>query len=129
MALPVDSGNGGGAGAPTGSGGLPPWPTGLAGPQEPGARRRDIVARRVVIDGHVQGVFFRDSCAREARGHTVAGWIRNRADGRVEAWFEGNAQAVEKLLAWCRQGPPHARVTGVDVSPVDPASLSAFRIE
>jgi acylphosphatase len=89
----------------------------------------DIIARRALIDGHVQGVFFRDSCAREARGRGVAGWVRNRGDGRVEAWFEGNAQAVEKLLAWCRQGPPQARVTGVDVSVVDPASLDAFRIE
>ena len=83
----------------------------------------------MTVEGRVQGVFFRDSCARRARAEGVAGWVGNRADGRVEAWFEGNAQAVEKLLAWCRQGPPHARVTGVDVSPVDPASLSAFRIE
>ncbi len=87
------------------------------------------IRRRVVVHGNVQGVFFRDSCAREARGHGVAGWVRNREDGRVEAWFEGDAQAVEKLLAWCRQGPPQARVTGVDVSVVDPASLDAFRIE
>jgi acylphosphatase len=74
-------------------------------------------------------VFFRDSCAREARRQGVTGWVKNRGDGRVEAWFEGDAQAVENLLAWCRQGPPHASVTTVDTTPVEPASLDAFRIE
>ena len=88
-----------------------------------------MIARRVLVDGHVQGVFFRDSCAREARRQGVAGWVRNRADGRVEAWFEGHAQAVEKLVTWCRQGPPHARVTGVEVVEDSPAGLEGFRIQ
>jgi acylphosphatase len=87
------------------------------------------IAKRVLVDGHVQGVFYRDSCAREARRHGLAGWVRNRADGRVEAWFEGDAQAVEKLVTWCREGPRHAEVTGVDVEEAEPASLDAFRIE
>jgi acylphosphatase len=82
-----------------------------------------------LIDGHVQGVFFRDSCAREARRHGVAGWVRNRADGRVEALFEGHAQAVENLLTWCRQGPRHARVTDVEVTEDSPAGLEGFRIQ
>ena len=88
-----------------------------------------IIARRCLIAGQVQGVFFRDSCARKARAEGIAGWVRNRADGRVEAWFEGHPQAVEKLLAWCRQGPSHAEVTDVTVDEADPASLDAFRIE
>ena len=83
----------------------------------------------MVISGEVQGVFFRDTCARRARAQGVAGWVRNRADGRVEAWFEGHAQAVENMVTWCRQGPPHASVTGVEVNNVEPASLDAFRIE
>lgn len=89
----------------------------------------EVVARRVVVDGHVQGVFFRDSCARQARAEGVAGWIRNRGDGRVEAWFEGRPQAVEKLVEWCRQGPRHATVTAVEVHGDSPAGLEGFRIQ
>ena len=88
-----------------------------------------MIARRVLVDGRVQGVFFRDSCARRARAEGVAGWVRNRADGRVEAWFEGRPQAVENLVTWCREGPAPAEVDGVVVIDEDPASLNAFRIE
>jgi acylphosphatase len=89
----------------------------------------DVTARRVVVAGEVQGVFFRDTCARRARAEGVAGWIRNRADGRVEAWFEGRPQAVENMVTWCREGPPRAEVTDVAVEHVEPASLDVFRIE
>jgi acylphosphatase len=82
-----------------------------------------------VIDGQVQGVFFRDSCAREARREGVAGWVKNRPDGRVEGWFEGDPQAVENLLTWCRQGPRHASVSAVAVTEVSPAGLKGFRIQ
>lgn len=82
-----------------------------------------------MVHGQVQGVFFRDSCARRARAEGVAGWVRNRSDGRVEAWFEGDPQAVENLVAWCRQGPAHASVTGVDVAEDSPAGLESFRIQ
>lgn len=70
---------------------------------------------RVTISGHVQGVFFRTSCARLARDLGVAGWIRNRPDGDVEAVFEGPDDTVDRLVAWCREGPPHAQVERVDV--------------
>ncbi|HWI04658.1 MAG TPA: acylphosphatase [Acidimicrobiales bacterium] len=120
MKPPASSGKGGGAGAPTATGGR--------GPQDPGARQGSI-ALHVTVSGHVQGVFFRDTCARRARAEGVAGWVRNRADGRVEVWFEGHPQAVENMLIWCREGPPQAEVTGVAVSDVEPASLDAFRIE
>ena len=83
----------------------------------------------MVVRGRVQGVFFRDSCAREARRQGVAGWIRNRADGRVEAWFEGDAQAVDNLVRWCRRGPPQARVESVEVGDESPASVNDFRIQ
>jgi acylphosphatase len=59
----------------------------------------------------------------------VAGWVRNRSDGRVEAWFEGDPQAVDNLVSWCRQGPPHATVTGIDVIADSPAGLEGFRIQ
>lgn len=76
----------------------------------------------------VQGVFFRDSCRQLAAAAGVAGWVRNRYDGRVEAWFEGDRAAVERMVAWCRQGPPHARVTAVDVVAEDPAGEYGFRV-
>jgi len=83
----------------------------------------------VLVSGRVQGVFFRDSCARRARAEGVGGWVRNRPDGRVEALFEGSPQAVENLVAWCREGPAQARVTGVEVEQDSPAGLERFRIQ
>lgn len=87
-----------------------------------------MVRRRVVVSGRVQGVFFRDSCAREARAAGVAGSIINRADGRVEAVFEGEPAAVEALVAWCRTGPARARVDHVEVSDEEPSGERAFRV-
>lgn len=83
----------------------------------------------MVVSGRVQGVFFRDACARRARAEGLAGWVRNRPDGRVEAWFEGDPQAVENLVTWCREGSAQARVEEVDVSEVSPAGLEDFRIQ
>jgi len=88
-----------------------------------------VIARRVLVSGRVQGVFFRDSCARRARAQGVAGWVRNTADGRVEARFEGLPGPVENLLAWCREGPPRAEVTGVEVVDEVTAGLEGFRIQ
>jgi acylphosphatase len=76
----------------------------------------------------VQGVFFRDTCEREARAAGVAGWVRNRWDGAVEAAFEGSADAVERMVAWCRRGPPRATVTSVDVHDEDPVGERGFRV-
>jgi acylphosphatase len=73
------------------------------------------VRQRVVVSGRVQGVFFRASLADEAERLGVRGWARNRADGRVEAVFEGEAAPVAAIIAWCHDGPPRARVTAVDV--------------
>jgi acylphosphatase len=69
----------------------------------------------VVIEGRVQGVFFRASTRDEARARGLAGWVRNLPDGRVEARFEGDKRVVENMLAWCRQGPPYAYVSRVEV--------------
>ncbi|MGZ4104940.1 MAG: acylphosphatase [Actinomycetota bacterium] len=71
---------------------------------------------RALVSGLVQGVFFRQTCARLAASAGLVGWVRNLPDGRVEAVFQGPRGAVEKLLAWCRTGPPGARVEDVSVS-------------
>ncbi len=67
----------------------------------------------VVIEGRVQGVFFRASTRDEARARGLGGWVRNLPDGRVEAVFEGDKAVVENMLAWCRQGPPYAYVDDI----------------
>lgn len=83
----------------------------------------------MTVRGRVQGVFFRDACAQTARAAGLAGWVANRDDGTVEAWFEGEPQAVEKLVTWCRQGPRRADVTGVEVVEERPTGLETFRIQ
>jgi acylphosphatase len=86
------------------------------------------IRRRVVVSGRVQGVFFRDTARERARAHRVAGWARNRDDGTVEAVFEGETDAVERLLRFCETGPPRASVTGVDVSEEAPEGLTGFDV-
>ena len=68
---------------------------------------------RVIVTGRVQGVGFRASTAAWARKNGLTGWVRNLADGSVELEGQGDHAAVEALLAWCADGPPAARVTGV----------------
>ena len=86
------------------------------------------MARRVLVSGRVQGVFYRGSCAEQARAAGLAGWVRNLLDGRVEAMFEGDDDAVERLVTWCRSGPPRAAVTDVQVEDVEPDGASAFDV-
>jgi len=83
---------------------------------------------RVVVSGRVQGVWFRDSCREQARVERVGGWVRNRTDGDVEAEFEGNADAVARMVEWCRQGPPRANVTDVTTTTLEPIGEQTFRI-
>ena len=87
-----------------------------------------MIRRRVVVNGFVQGVFFRDSVRRLAIRSGVAGWIRNNRDGNVEAVFEGEPEAVEKLVAFCREGPRGARVDGIDLHEEEVAGLEGFSI-
>jgi acylphosphatase len=84
--------------------------------------------RRIRVHGRVQGVFFRDSTRRKAQTVGVSGWVRNCPDGTVEAVFEGEADAVESMIRWCREGPRGAVVEGVDVTEEEPEGLEEFRI-
>jgi acylphosphatase len=86
------------------------------------------VARRVVVHGRVQGVFFRETARRRAQTAGVTGWVRNRPDGAVEAVFEGEREAVERLVDFCREGPRGARVDWVDVLAEDPEGLRDFDV-
>ena len=72
------------------------------------------IRRRVIVRGQVQGVFFRDTVRRKARETGVAGWVKNRPDGTVEAVFEGPPPAVEEMIALASEGPPQARVDSVE---------------
>jgi len=87
-----------------------------------------LVRQRVVVHGRVQGVFFRDSVRRLAEREGVAGWVRNTWDGTVEAAFEGEADGVEALVAFCRRGPRGADVERVDVEDEQPEGLRGFSV-
>jgi acylphosphatase len=79
-----------------------------------------MIARRLVIRGRVQGVGYRYAMVEAASALSVAGFVRNRRDGAVEALVQGNVEAIEAIIAWCRRGPPAAQVEEVEVSLVAP---------
>lgn len=84
--------------------------------------------RRLVVRGRVQGVGFRMSLATEARRLGLAGWVRNRPDGAVEALVTGTPGAVDALVAWAHHGPPFAGVTGVRAEDAEPDGSTGFRV-
>ena len=86
------------------------------------------IRRRVVVHGRVQGVFFRDSTRQEAEARGVAGWVRNRDDGAVEAVFEGSPEAVGALVEFVAEGPPDALVERVEAYDEWPELLSGFEV-
>lgn len=88
----------------------------------------NIVRFRVVVRGFVQGVWFRESCRREATSFGVSGWVRNRPDGTVEAHLEGREEDVARVVSWCRIGPPAAEVSGVDVTAVEREGTIGFQV-
>jgi acylphosphatase len=88
----------------------------------------DVIRRRVIVHGRVQGVFFRDSARERAQSHGVAGWARNVPDGSVEAVLEGKPEAVERVVRFLQTGPPHADVEGVEVREEEPEGLEGFSI-
>jgi acylphosphatase len=87
-----------------------------------------VSRKHVWVSGQVQGVFFRYETRERARAEGLSGWVRNLADGRVEAVFEGDDQAVERLVGWCHEGPPGARVGGVEVRVEDPEGVQGFDV-
>ncbi len=87
-----------------------------------------MIRRRVVVHGLVQGVYFRDTTRRQAVTAGVAGWVRNCPDGTVEAVFEGDPAGVERLVAFCREGPRSAHVDRVEVTAEEPEGLARFAI-
>lgn len=82
----------------------------------------------VLVSGRVQGVFFRFECAERARARGLGGFVRNLPDGRVEAVFEGDPEAVDFMVDWCRRGPRLARVEDVQVSEEPPVGEGEFHI-
>ena len=86
------------------------------------------VRYRVTVAGRVQGVWYRQSCRRQAVALGVHGWVRNDGDGTVQAVLEGEAGAVDQLVAWMRIGPPHARVAKLDVRPETPLGEQGFEV-
>ena len=84
--------------------------------------------RRVVVHGLVQGVFFRDTVRRHAQSRGVAGWVRNNPDGTVEAVFEGEPEAVERLVAFVHEGPSGALVERVEVVDEADEGLAGFSV-
>ena len=85
-----------------------------------------MIRRRVTVSGRVQGVFFRETARRQAALRGVAGWIRNAPDGTVEAVLEGEPDAVERMVDFCREGPRGARVDWVDLASEEPEGLTGF---
>jgi acylphosphatase len=85
-------------------------------------------AVEVRVTGRVQGVSFRVYAAHEARRLGLVGWVRNAPDGSVAAHLEGPEDAVEEMVTWCRQGPPAARVTDVQVTDTPPSGAASFEV-
>jgi len=89
----------------------------------------DNIRAHLIIEGRVQGVWFRDSTRNEATRLNLTGWVKNRFDGSVELVAEGSREEVKKLIEWCHHGPPGARVTMVHEIREDyTGKLDSFRI-
>ncbi|MHB1302129.1 MAG: acylphosphatase [Acidiphilium sp.] len=85
-----------------------------------------MIAKRLVLSGRVQGLGFRDWMVGRARRLGLAGWVRNRRDGTLEALVAGDNQSVEELLRACRRGPPGADVTAITEDFADPPPDPGF---
>ena len=85
-----------------------------------------LACRHLFVRGHVQGVGFRWHARRTAQELGLAGWVQNLPDGRVEAWVEGETQALDFFLAWIRRGPPAARVEALESVDARPLGLVGF---
>ena len=82
----------------------------------------------VWVSGRVQGVWYRQSCASLAEELHVSGWVRNLPDGRVEGVFEGTIESLDRMVAWCRNGPPRAVVKAVEEVVEKPQGCEGFQV-
>ena len=87
-----------------------------------------MIAREIIVKGTVQGVFYRASAREKAEVLGLFGWVKNRADGAVEIWVEGEDRMVQEMTEWCWRGPARARVDDVAVKAVDPAGYLDFKV-
>ena len=74
-----------------------------------------LIAKHILVKGKVQGVFFRKNTKQVAEALNIAGWIRNTEHGNVEIFAQANKDAIEKLIEWCRHGPPKADVEDIEI--------------
>ena len=88
----------------------------------------DTGAVHLFVRGRVQGVFYRASTQKTAQDLGLTGWVKNCDDGSVELHAEGKREKLEELIAWCRQGPPSASVSGIDLNWVEAEGLHSFEI-
>lgn len=88
----------------------------------------DRTRAHVFVSGHVQGVYYRANTRDRARELGIDGWVQNLRDGRVEAIFEGDSEAVEEMIEWCHDGSPAANVEAVEVERESPQGESDFEI-
>ena len=79
-----------------------------------------MIAKHITVKGKVQGVFFRKYTKQKAQELNIAGWVKNTDEGDVEIMAQGNADALEKLMHWCKEGPPKAEVETVEVKDIEP---------
>jgi acylphosphatase len=85
-----------------------------------------VIARRLMIHGRVQGVYYRATAQQQAQRLELDGWVRNRHDGTVEALVCGSEEGVDAFIGWARKGPPAARVDSIDITPADPPDAGPF---
>ena len=85
-------------------------------------------AVNIIIHGKVQGVSFRDSTQTKASELSITGWVRNLPNGTVVVHAEGNRENLDKLIKWCREGPPFAEVSNYDLNWIIPDNIHSFNI-
>lgn len=87
-----------------------------------------MICKRITINGHVQGVFFRASTKEKAEDLGLHGEVRNLPDGGVEVIACGDEAHVQRLVQWCHEGPPRAKVSSVQVTDIEPADFDGFKV-
>ena len=90
----------------------------------------NLTAKHILVKGKVQGVFFRKSAKQIAADLNISGWVKNTDDGDVEIFAQGDSNAIDQLIKWCKQGPPKAEVEDVEVKDATPDySIKNFSVE